>query len=92
MKPGEGTGPPAPLGTNVLGMSENPARSVTVERTGTGHFVATNTRGGTISFGTGSDSEFTPSNCSSPRSAAARRWTSTWPPAVTPNPRRSPSR
>ncbi|MDQ0766478.1 putative redox protein [Streptomyces canus] len=46
--------------TNVLGMSENTARSVTVERTSTGHFVATNTRGGTISFGTGSDSEFTP--------------------------------
>jgi uncharacterized OsmC-like protein len=41
-------------------MSENPARSVTVERTGTGHFVATNTRGGTIAFGTGPDSEFTP--------------------------------
>ncbi|MET7689528.1 OsmC family protein [Streptomyces sp. NPDC005483] len=41
-------------------MSENSARSVTVERTSTGHFVATNIRGGTISFGTGSDSEFTP--------------------------------
>ncbi|MGY1495184.1 OsmC family protein [Streptomyces sp. QTS52] len=41
-------------------MSENAVRSVTVERTSTGHFVATNTRGGTISFGTGSDSEFTP--------------------------------
>lgn len=41
-------------------MSENPARSVTVERTRTGHFVATNTRGGTIDFGTGSDGEFTP--------------------------------
>ena len=41
-------------------MSENSARSVTVERTGTSHFVDTNVRGGTISFGTGSDSEFTP--------------------------------
>ncbi|MER7563991.1 OsmC family protein [Streptomyces sp. NPDC097941] len=43
-------------------MSENSARSVTVERTSTGHYVATNTRGGTISFGTGSGSgsEFTP--------------------------------
>ena len=47
-------------GTNVLGMSENSQRSVTVERTSTGHFVATNDRGGTIAFGTGSDSEFTP--------------------------------
>lgn len=43
-------------------MSENSARSVTVERTGTGHYVATNTRGGTIAFGSGSgsDDEFTP--------------------------------
>ncbi|MFF4035040.1 OsmC family protein [Streptomyces sviceus] len=41
-------------------MSEKSARSVTVERTSTGHFVATNARGGTISFGTGADSEFTP--------------------------------
>ncbi|NEB03708.1 OsmC family protein [Streptomyces sp. SID13726] len=41
-------------------MSEDTARSVTVERTAAGHFVATNTRGGTIAFGTGGDSEFTP--------------------------------
>jgi len=45
-------------------MTEDSLRSVTVERTGTGHFVATNTRGGTISFGTGSgpngEAEFTP--------------------------------
>ncbi|MGW2521439.1 OsmC family protein [Streptomyces sp. NPDC001617] len=45
-------------------MTEDSLRSVTVERTGTGHFVATNPRGGTITFGTGSapgtDAEFTP--------------------------------
>jgi uncharacterized OsmC-like protein len=43
-------------------MTENPLRSVTVERTATGHFTATNTRGGRIDFGTGTDpqSEFTP--------------------------------
>lgn len=53
-------------GTNVVRMTEDSLRSVTVERTSTGHFVATNARGGTISFGTASDSdphgesEFTP--------------------------------
>ncbi|AIR96388.1 OsmC family protein [Streptomyces glaucescens] len=45
-------------------MSEDSKRSVVVERTGPGHFVATNARGGTIHFGTASDgaahSEFTP--------------------------------
>lgn len=45
-------------------MTDNSLRSVTVERTGIGHFTATNARGATISFGTGSDSEgdavFTP--------------------------------
>ena len=41
-------------------MSENSERSVTVERTATGHYVATNARGGTIAFGTGPDDEFTP--------------------------------
>jgi uncharacterized OsmC-like protein len=43
-------------------MTENSLRSVTIERTGTGHFTATNARGGTVGFGTGSDSdtEFTP--------------------------------
>ena len=45
-------------------MTENTLRSVTVERTATGHFTATNPRGGTISFGTGSadggDNDFTP--------------------------------
>ncbi|HLL34677.1 MAG TPA: OsmC family protein [Streptomyces sp.] len=45
-------------------MSEDSQRSVVVERTSTGHFVATNTRGGTLHFGTASDgggnTEFTP--------------------------------
>lgn len=43
-------------------MTENPLRSVTVERTATGHFTATNARGGRIDFGTGTDphGEFTP--------------------------------
>ncbi|MER5472941.1 OsmC family protein [Streptomyces sp. NPDC002935] len=45
-------------------MTDNNLRLVTVERTGTGHFTATNARGGTISFGTSSDPDgaeaFTP--------------------------------
>jgi uncharacterized OsmC-like protein len=45
-------------------MTDNTLRSVTVERAGTGHFTATNARGGAISFGTGSDhhgsTDFTP--------------------------------
>lgn len=45
-------------------MTDTSLRSVTVERTSTGHFVATNTRGGTIAFGSASDpdsdTEFTP--------------------------------
>lgn len=45
-------------------MTDDKLRRVTVERTGTGHFTATNTRGGTIAFGTGSgpggEDEFTP--------------------------------
>lgn len=45
-------------------MTEDSLRSVTVEPTATGHFVATNPRGGTITFGTGStpgtEAEFTP--------------------------------
>ncbi|MER6423737.1 OsmC family protein [Streptomyces sp. NPDC001137] len=45
-------------------MAEDSLRSVTVERTSTGHFLATNARGGTISFGTGSEGDgedaFTP--------------------------------
>ncbi|MEU1166996.1 OsmC family protein [Streptomyces sp. NPDC090075] len=47
-------------------MSDDSLRLVTVERTRTGHFTATNTRGGTIDFGTGAGTgdgdatEFTP--------------------------------
>ncbi|MET7813994.1 OsmC family protein [Streptomyces sp. NPDC005395] len=45
-------------------MSEDSKRSVVVERTSSGQFVATNTRGGTISFGTapenGQETGFTP--------------------------------
>ncbi|MBO1332807.1 OsmC family protein [Streptomyces sp. VRA16 Mangrove soil] len=35
-------------------------RTVTVERAGAGRFTATNARGGTVTFGTGGDSDFTP--------------------------------
>ncbi|MFG2475691.1 OsmC family protein [Streptomyces fagopyri] len=35
-------------------MTDDSLRSVSIERTRTGHFTATNVRGGTISFGTGS--------------------------------------
>jgi putative redox protein len=45
-------------------MTDNSLRLVTIERTSTGHFTATNARGGTISFGTSSDPDggagFTP--------------------------------
>lgn len=45
-------------------MTEKSPRSVTIERTSTGHFTATNARGGTIGFGTASDPDggdaFTP--------------------------------
>ena len=45
-------------------MTDDSLRSVTVERTSTGHFVATNARGGRISFGSSSDPDeqaaFTP--------------------------------
>ncbi|MFF3446202.1 OsmC family protein [Streptomyces sp. NPDC002667] len=44
-------------------MTDDNLRSVTVERTGTGAFTATNTRGGTITFGTGgpgAEDAFTP--------------------------------
>lgn len=40
-------------------MTDNSLRSVTVERTGPGHFTAVNTRGGTIEFGT-EGADFTP--------------------------------
>ncbi|MGH4033476.1 OsmC family protein [Actinomycetota bacterium Odt1-20B] len=41
-------------------MTDNSLRSVTVERTGPGQFTATNVRGGTVTFSTGSDDGFTP--------------------------------
>ncbi|WP_062646256.1 OsmC family protein [Streptomyces maremycinicus] len=45
-------------------MSEDSQRLVTIERTGAGRFTATNVRGGTIDFGTGSGADggtdFTP--------------------------------
>ncbi|MFE0106692.1 OsmC family protein [Streptomyces sp. NPDC059009] len=41
-------------------MTDNSLRSVTVERTGPGQFTATNARGGTVTFSTGSDDGFTP--------------------------------
>ncbi|MFJ9344911.1 OsmC family protein [Streptomyces sp. NPDC101237] len=41
-------------------MSEDSLRLVTVERTATGHFTATNARGGTIGFGTADGTEFSP--------------------------------
>ncbi|MEV8593380.1 OsmC family protein [Streptomyces sp. NPDC052013] len=45
-------------------MSEDSQRSVVVERTSTGHFTATNARGGTLRFATASDdgrnTDFTP--------------------------------
>ncbi|MFD8722917.1 OsmC family protein [Streptomyces sp. NPDC059629] len=41
-------------------MSEDSLRLVTVERTTTGRFAATNARGGTVAFGTGDGTEFTP--------------------------------
>ncbi|MEY9842573.1 putative redox protein [Streptacidiphilus sp. EB103A] len=50
--------------TSVVVMTDNTLRSVTIERTSTGHFTATNARGGTVSFGTGSGpdggTDFTP--------------------------------
>ena len=35
-------------------------RQVTIERAGRGRFAAVNQRGGTVSFGTGEDGDFTP--------------------------------
>lgn len=49
-------------------MSEASKRSVVVERTSTGQFIATNPRGGTVRFGTDGGEAFTPSNCCSPPS------------------------
>ncbi|MEU9097919.1 OsmC family protein [Streptomyces sp. NPDC048361] len=41
-------------------MTDNSLRSVSIERSGPGRFTATNTRGGTLTFGTGSGTDFTP--------------------------------
>ncbi|MEV7323344.1 OsmC family protein [Streptomyces sp. NPDC093970] len=41
-------------------MSEDSQRLVTIERTATGRFTATNPRGGTIDFSTGDGTGFTP--------------------------------
>ena len=41
-------------------MSEASKRSVVVERTSTGQFIATNPRGGTVRFGTDGGDAFTP--------------------------------
>jgi putative redox protein len=42
-------------------MADNPVhRTVTVERAGLGVFTVTNTRGGQMTFGTGSGTDFTP--------------------------------
>jgi uncharacterized OsmC-like protein len=41
-------------------MSEDTFRSVDVERTSVGRYVARNVRGGTITLGTGGDDSFTP--------------------------------
>jgi uncharacterized OsmC-like protein len=41
-------------------MSEGSLRAVTVERTAAGSFTATNARGGTVDFGTGEGTGFTP--------------------------------
>ncbi|WP_367038270.1 OsmC family protein [Streptomyces sp. Je 1-332] len=41
-------------------MTDNSLRSVTIERAGPGRFTVTNARGGTLSFGTGEGTDFTP--------------------------------
>jgi putative redox protein len=41
-------------------MTSDNQRSVSVERTGPGRFAATNVRGGTIRFGSGDGTDFTP--------------------------------
>lgn len=42
------------------GAAANTERTVTVERVGTGRYSAVNARGGTIEFGSGDDTDFTP--------------------------------
>ncbi|WP_026877886.1 OsmC family protein [Jiangella gansuensis] len=41
-------------------MADTPQRSVSLRRTGSRSYVATNPRGGELSFGEGADGEFTP--------------------------------
>ncbi|MHB9757289.1 OsmC family protein [Streptomyces sp. BYX5S] len=41
-------------------MTDDALRSVSIERAGPGRFTATNARGGTLTFGTGEGSDFTP--------------------------------
>lgn len=41
-------------------MASDATRSVTIERTGPGRFVATNVRGGTVPIGSGDSAEFSP--------------------------------
>ncbi|MFG2722007.1 OsmC family protein [Streptomyces sp. NPDC048416] len=41
-------------------MTNDSLRSVTIERAGPGRFTATNARGGTLTFSTGSGTDFTP--------------------------------
>ncbi|MBF9070069.1 OsmC family protein [Streptacidiphilus fuscans] len=41
-------------------MTDDTHRSVSIERTSSGHYTATNPRGGTISFGSSGTAEFTP--------------------------------
>ena len=41
-------------------MTESMRRTVTIERTSAGRFVAVNSRGGRVAFGTGGGEEFTP--------------------------------
>ncbi|NUT33491.1 MAG: OsmC family protein [Hamadaea sp.] len=41
-------------------MAEESFRSVEIERTSVGKYIATNVRGGTLAFGTGDDVTFTP--------------------------------
>jgi putative redox protein len=43
-----------------MGKDDDTFRSVTVERTTAGRYVARNVRGGTIALGTGEDGDFTP--------------------------------
>src|SRR6266566_2439336 len=76
-----------PVAWQGRGMADSSVhRAVTVERIAQGVFTATNTRGGQLRFGTGSDTDFTRPNCYWPPSRAAPRSTSTSSPRAGPNP------